>query len=82
MVLAHTSYHPPKMRTFQVSVAAVPTKHVSCGQSVLRGTRTGCMAVNGTGLVGFRARGQPWSILFTYRDVTTLYFPAAARTQR
>ena len=65
------------MRVFQVFAAAVPTKHIGCVQSVLRGTRTGCTAVNHAGLAGFGARGQPWSILFTYRDATILHFPGA-----
>lgn len=69
------------MRAFQVFAEAVPTDRVACGWSVLRGTRTGRTAVNCTGLAGFRARGQPWGILFTYRDVTILYFPAAVLTR-
>jgi len=54
----------------------VPAEHVSCCQSVLRGPGTGCTAVNCAGLAGFRARRQLWSVLFAYRDVTILYFPA------
>lgn len=45
--------------------AAVTTECICWCKSVFRGTRTGPMAVNCTGLAGFETRGQPWRILVT-----------------